>query len=45
MSHFLNLQNDLNAKFGSNVFKFSTTPVGDHVIDPNKESVPALLTY
>ncbi len=45
MSHFLNLQNDLNAKFGSNVFKFSTTPVGDHVIDTNKESVPALLTY
>lgn len=45
MSHFLNLQNDLNAKFGSNVFKFSTTPVGDHVIDTSKESVPALLTY
>ncbi len=45
MSHFLNLQNDLNAKFGADVFKFSTTPAGDHVIDSSKESAPALLTY
>jgi NADH-quinone oxidoreductase subunit C/D len=45
MNYFLTLQNDLVSKFGANVFTFSTSPVGDHVIDTNKESVPALLKY
>jgi NADH-quinone oxidoreductase subunit C/D len=45
MNHFMTLQNDLVSKFGADVFKFSTSPVGDHVIDTSKESVPALLKY
>ncbi len=45
MNHFVTLQNDLVSKFGTDIFIFSTSPVGDHVIDTSKESVPALLKY
>ncbi|MBC7742192.1 MAG: NADH dehydrogenase (quinone) subunit D [Bdellovibrionaceae bacterium] len=39
------LKNDLSVKFGTNDFKFLTTPVGDHVIEVTKETTPALLRY
>ncbi len=39
------LQKDIAVKFGDNAFKFSTTPVGDHVVEAPKESVIALLRY
>ncbi len=45
MSAFEILKNDLTAKFGAVPFKFLTTPVGDDVIECEKEAVPALLQY
>lgn len=39
------LKTDLATKFGSQIFQFSTTPVGDHVIEAPKEVVHALLQY
>ncbi len=39
------LKTDLLSKFGSNEFKFYTTPVGDNVIEAAKETTPALLRY
>ncbi len=45
MSSFEILKNDISAKFGGLPFQFSTTPVGDDVIECSKESVPALLQY
>ena len=45
MSSFEVLKLDLTTKFGSESFKFVTTPVGDDVIECNKETVPALLRY
>lgn len=45
MSSFDILKNDLPAKFGADSFQFSTTPVGDDVIECAKEVVPALLKY
>ncbi|MBC7420515.1 MAG: NADH dehydrogenase (quinone) subunit D [Bdellovibrio sp.] len=39
------LKSDLIIKFGTTEFKFTTTPVGDHVIEAKKESIPALLRY
>lgn len=45
MSQLDLLKSDLTTKFGDGVFKFSTTPVGDHVIQTTKENIPALLKY
>lgn len=39
------LRADLISKFGANHFHFSTTPVGDNVIEVTKETVHALLRY
>ena len=39
------LRADLISKFGSNHFQFSTTAVGDHVIEVSKDSSRALLQY
>jgi NADH-quinone oxidoreductase subunit C/D len=39
------LKTDLSTKFGSKIFQFSTTPVGDQVIEAPKEVVHALLQY
>jgi NADH-quinone oxidoreductase subunit C/D len=39
------LRADLISKFGANHFHFSTTPVGDHVIEVAKDSSRALLQY
>ena len=39
------LRADLISKFGANHFLFSTTPVGDHVIEVTKDSSRALLQY
>ncbi|MES2801591.1 MAG: NADH dehydrogenase (quinone) subunit D [Bdellovibrionota bacterium] len=39
------LKQDISVKFGDNAFKFSTTPVGDHVVEASKETVTALLRY
>lgn len=39
------LKSDIAVKFGDNAFKFSTTPVGDHVVETPKETVNALLRY
>jgi len=44
-NQFVTLQQDINAKFGDGVFKFSTSPVGDHVVDASVETVSALLRY
>lgn len=45
MSQLDLLKSDLTTKFGDGVFQFSTTPVGDHVIQTTKENIPALLKY
>ena len=45
MSQLEILKSDLTAKFGVDFFKFSTTPVGDHVVEASKENIPALLKY
>ncbi len=39
------LKSDLTIKFGTNQFKYLTTPVGDHVIEAPKETTHALLRY
>ena len=39
------LKSDIAVKFGDNAYKFSTTPVGDHVVEAPKETVNALLRY
>ncbi|MBY0453076.1 MAG: NADH-quinone oxidoreductase subunit C, partial [Bdellovibrionaceae bacterium] len=39
------LKTDLTTKFGSQIFQFATTPVGDQVIEAPKEVVHALLQY
>ncbi len=45
MNSFEILKNDLSLKFGDVSIQFTTTPVGDDVIECNKESVPAILKY
>ena len=45
MNSFEILKNDLSLKFGDITIQFLTTPVGDDVIECNKESVPAVLKY
>ncbi len=45
VNHFVTLQQDIETKFGKDVFKFTTSFVGDHVIDSQKESLSALLRY
>lgn len=45
MSAFEILKSDLSLKFGDISIQFSTTPVGDDVIECKKESVPAVLKY
>lgn len=46
MMHFPEvLKTDLTTKFGSQIFQFTTTPVGDQVIEAPKEVVHALLQY
>ena len=39
------LKSDIQAKFGSEQFKFLTTPVGDHVIEARAPATHALLQY
>lgn len=45
MNSFEILKNDLTTKFGDVSIQFTTTPVGDDVIECGKESVPAVLKY
>jgi len=45
MSQLEILKSDLTTKFGADVFKFSTTAAGDHVVEAAKENIPALLKY
>ncbi|MFN3454793.1 MAG: NADH dehydrogenase (quinone) subunit D [Pseudobdellovibrio sp.] len=45
LNQFVTLKQDISTKFGENHFVFTTTPVGDHVIETSVSSLHALLRY